>query len=114
MTFDEWSDTLLIKALEREEATGKPEVDPKGRCLEFELLANENWLSRFLKEQAKFGQGSTAGVYSFSLDSNVLYLANSIREKRMSKTFLGRIRLIIRSDWLAPGAFIISLAALFK
>jgi hypothetical protein len=107
MTFDEWSDTLLIKALEREEATGK-------RCLEFELLANENWLSRFLKEQAKFGQGSTAGGYSFSLDSNVLYLANSIREKRMSKTFLGRIRLIIRSDWLAPGAFIISLAALFK
>jgi len=114
MTFDEWSDTLLVRVLESEEATGNPEVDLKSLCLKFELLADDKWLSRFLKEQATFGQGATSGGYSFALDLNGRYLANNIREKRASKTLLGRLKSVSRSDWIALGAFIISLIALFK
>ena len=54
------------------------------------------------------------GEREFFIDYRGVQLARQIQERRRPKSLIERARLVPRSDWIALGALVISVIALFK
>ena len=75
------------------------------------------WLGTAATELARMGYGidwqDTANL-SFRITGGGLVRAAEIRKERVSRTIIGRIKTVSKSDWIAFAAFVISTAAYFK
>jgi hypothetical protein len=116
MTFDQWTKQVLVLCLQNEQATGEQHSDLEEVCKNGGILFNEEWAVRFINEQKQFGNGAGNNIvgYDFSLSLNGRYEARSIVEKNESKTLIGAIKAIPRSDWISVAAFVVSVIALWK
>ena len=116
MTFDQWTERLMVLCLQNEQATGQQHSDLETVCKDGALTFNEDWAVRFINEQKQFGNGEGNNIvgYDFSLSWNGRYEARSIIEKNEAKTWIGAIKAVPRSDWISAAAFVVSAIALWK
>jgi len=114
VNFDSWSEELFVGIFELEEATGSTGSDLEKDCAAKGISANEDWLIRFINENKEFGSGTAIAGYFFDLNRAGRDHVTEIKQRRASRTFRGRLKSIQRSDWIAFGALIVSIFALFK
>jgi hypothetical protein len=79
--------------------------------------APPTWLHTVAGEMQNRGWGRDLGAFdgpSFMIDGGGIIAASLIRANRQPKTLRQRFSEVLRSDWIALGALVVSLIALFK
>ena len=79
--------------------------------------APPTWAETIVPDLVRQGYGKDWGNLkqrAFMIDGPGLARAEALREQRRPKSVLERLGKVPRSDWIALGAFIVSLVALFK
>ena len=114
--FNEYLERMLIEIA----ATQKHKVMPvELHEIHREKFAGspETWLELAIHEMELRGwgkDGRKVGRSDFFIEGAGLAEAEAFREKYRPKTLLERVLSMPRSDWIAIGAFIVSIIALLK
>ncbi|CAA9510844.1 MAG: hypothetical protein AVDCRST_MAG62-515 [uncultured Sphingomonas sp.] len=115
MTFGDFSDAIMVGILNDEERSSGDQSDLMQVCRREGIPAREDWIVRFINESRALGSGLAVGEhYSASLNANGRSYAGQLRLARQPKSIGQRLRDVPRSDWIALGALIVSLVALFR
>lgn len=116
LIYQQFADKLLLGILRNEDNGIRNGSDLELVCKANNLPFDDSWLTKFINESNNH-LGSGAGwdrTYSFELNAQGRARAELIRQDIESRTLRGRFKSISRSDWIALGAFVVSLFALFK
>ena len=115
-SFNSWKRDLLVSIYQIEERDGVGAVDLNAACENAGIDPDENRIGAFINEErGVLGEGAgVLDIYSFELNSTGREKAEQIAASRKPKSFGQRLKSVPRSDWIALGAFFVSLVALFK
>jgi hypothetical protein len=80
------------------------------------LPIEEHYQQRFVDQNQEFGDSSgfSGGHLCFALNDLGRNRAKQLISQNESRTLKGRIKSVNRSDWIAVGAFIVSIIGLFN
>lgn len=109
-------DKLFIAMLELRRKGAGPEFDLHTICSEHNIAAEDADLLSFVSDnEGLYGtSGSTLSSLRFTLSVEGQRHARKLEDKFKPKTVTDRLNSFSRSDWIAFGAFLVSIIALFK
>ena len=114
LTFRE---NLLVAMADEQEPPSWGELDLFELCERKRIRAQETWLHLVGRDLEELGYGrdrSTMKNRRFLINGAGIAAATEIRRARRPKSIRERVAEFTRSDWIALGAFVVSLVALFK
>ncbi len=109
-------DKLFLAMLELSREGEGAEFDLHAICRDLEISAGDDELMAFVSDNdgLRGKSGSTLSSLRFTLNAEGRRHARSLEEKLRPKTLIDKLNSFSRSDWIAIGAFLVSLIALFK
>jgi hypothetical protein len=113
---DELEDELFLLMLRLSRSGAGPEFDLISICRDCNVSATPKQLLAFTSDNDGWrgAKSNTTSSIRFTLNAEGKRHALALEADRKSLTFFDRIRSIHRSDWIALGAFMVSIIALFK
>jgi hypothetical protein len=115
--YRDFREEVLIAIADEQEPPGLGEVDLFDLCRRRQIPFQETWVHLLPRDLEDLGYGSdhsTMSARRFLINGAGLAAAAEAREVRRPKSAWDKVRSVPRSDWIALGAFIVSVIALLK
>ena len=109
-------DEIFLAMLRLSRSGAGPQFDLMTLCRDLNIPAEPQQLLAFTSDNDGWRglKDNTHSSIRFTMSSEGRRHALQLEESRRARTVRDRIRSINRSDWIALGAFVVSVIALFK
>jgi hypothetical protein len=113
---DQLEDEIFLAMLRLSRSGAGPQFDLITLCRELQISATPQQLLAFTSDNDGWRglKDNTLNSIRFTMSAEGRRHALQLEEARRPRTFEDRLKAVTRSDWIALGAFIVSIIALFK
>jgi hypothetical protein len=110
-------DSVIVALADAQEPPGLGDLEIQDVCSRHSIWTCDTWLMTVGKDMEQLGWGkdtSTMKSRRFLISGAGLARAAEVRKLRQSATFVERCKAVIRKDWIAILALIVSALALLR
>ena len=117
ISYPSFRDSVIVAIADEQDPPGLGQVNLHDLCNRHALACTPTWIEVVGGDMDKLGWGrdvSTLKERKFLINGAGLARAAEVREARKPESVSSKIKRIPRSDWIAIGALVVSLIAVFK
>ncbi len=116
-SYADFCDQFLVACAENQNSDEIEPIEVEAFCAKHFPKAAPTWVQSVTRTLVEMNLGddwSTHDGHTFVINGHGILMADKIRHNQRPKSIIDKIRSVPRSDWIALGAFVVSLIALFK